>query len=73
MSNDDVTEAVYEFIRVYVDEHGFAPSLREIADGVYMSPTNVVRYLDKLSARGRISRELNVPRSIVLLDEDEYG
>lgn len=73
MDKDEMTEAVYAFVRSYIDAHGYAPSLREISQATYMSPTNVVRYLDRLSAQGRIMRELNVPRSIVLLDGDECG
>lgn len=71
MRKDTVTNQVYEYIQVYFQEHGFAPSLRDISEGCYMSPSNVVRYLDKLEAQGRISRELRKPRSIALLNEDD--
>lgn len=70
MKTDDLTERVYEFIRAYFDEYGFAPSLRDIGEGCYLSPSNVVRYLDRLEARGLISRELRKPRSIALLEDD---
>ena len=73
MDRDELTAAVYVFVCDYIKVHGYAPSLREISQATYMSPTNVVRYLDRLSAQGRLMREPNVPRSIVLLDEDEYG
>ena len=53
MRKDAVTNQVYEYIQVYFHEHGFAPSLRDISEGCYMSPSNVVRYLDKLEAQGR--------------------
>jgi len=71
MRKDAVTEQVYTYIQDYFKQHGFAPSLRDISEGCYMSPSNVVRYLDKLEARGRISRELRKPRSIALLDEED--
>ncbi|MAS34875.1 MAG: hypothetical protein CL610_12765 [Anaerolineaceae bacterium] len=71
MSMDQVTSQVYEFIRAYFREHGFSPSFRDISRGCHMSTSNVVRYLDRLEARGLISRELNKPRSIALLDEEE--
>ncbi len=63
---DTMTEAVYDFIRAYIAEHGFGPSQQEIADGCYMSRPNVIRYLDKLEAWGRISREPGKARSIRL-------
>ncbi len=65
---DNETNTVYDFIRDFFGEHGYSPTLREIAVACYMSTTTVVRYLDKLCAAGRISRELQKPRSIALLD-----
>ena len=73
MDRDELTEAVYTFICTFMEKHGYAPTLREISQATYMSPTNVVRYLDRLSAQGRVMREPNVPRSIVVLEQDEYG
>jgi repressor LexA len=70
MKNDEVAAQVYAFIRDYFDEYGFAPSLRDIGAGCYLSPSNVMRYLDRLEERGLISRELRKPRSIVLLIDD---
>ncbi len=68
MSDTDSSSEVYDFIHGFISEHGFSPTLREIAGACYMSTTTVVRYLDKLCAAGRISRELSKPRSIALLD-----
>jgi repressor LexA len=70
MKNDELTDQVYAFIRAYFDEHGFSPSLRDIGKACYLSPSNVVRYLDVLESRGLISREIRKPRSIALLDDD---
>ncbi len=66
----DTTESVYAFIRNYIETEGYAPSQREIAKGCYLSVGNVVRYLDKLEARGLLYREPNRPRSIRLLKRD---
>ena len=71
MKNDVVTARVYDVIRAYFKQYGFAPSLRDISEACYMSPSNVVRYLDKLEAQGRISRELRKPRSIAILGRDD--
>ena len=73
MDRDELTEAVYTFVCEFIETNGYSPSLREISQATFMSPTNVVRYLDRLSAQGRLMREPNVPRSIVLLHEDDYG
>lgn len=61
-------ECVYSFIADFVKSHGYSPTLREIADGCYLGRSTVVRYLDKLEAKGRIAREEGKPRSIALLE-----
>ena len=68
MTDFETSNDVYDFIRDFFGENGCSPTLREIAVACYMSTTTVVRYLDKLCADGRISRELQKPRSIALLD-----
>ncbi|MBZ0277423.1 MAG: hypothetical protein K8I60_14855 [Anaerolineae bacterium] len=60
---------VLEFLRAYWREHTYAPTMREISEGCFMSSANVYRYLDKLEMRGRIRREMGKARSIVILDE----
>ena len=67
MTDFETSNDIYDFIRDFIGEHGYSPTLREIAVACYMSTTTVVRYLDKLCADGRISRELQKPRSIALL------
>ena len=62
---------VYAFIRVYIRQWGYAPSIRNIADACYMSPGNVYRYLDWLEGRGLIVREPGVARSIRLAEDDD--
>jgi DNA-binding MarR family transcriptional regulator len=64
----DTVESVYAFICNFIETQGYSPSQREIASGCYMSVGNVVRYLDKLEARGLVYREPYIPRSIRLLD-----
>lgn len=62
-----LTERVYQCIREYTREHGYPPTLREIADCCYVSRGNVIRHLDKLEAQGRIAREPGRARSIRIL------
>lgn len=66
----DMTETIYDFIREFITERKISPSLREIADACYIGHSTVIRHLDKLEADGRITREPNTARSIILLDKD---
>ena len=68
---DQAVEVIYTFICVYIGEHGYSPSLREIGAHCYMGRSTVIRYLDRLEAQGRISRDLGKARSISLLDREE--
>lgn len=58
------TEAVYSFICVYIADHGYPPSQREIACGCHLAPSTVFYHLNKLEAQGRLYREPDVPRSL---------
>lgn len=60
---------VYAFIRSYVTEHGYPPSLREISRACYLGRSTALRYLDKLEAQGKIKRQPNKARSIHLLEK----
>ncbi len=67
---DKTTEAVYEFIKTYHEEHRKSPTIREIASGCFLSVGTIMRYLDKLEMMERIQREPHQARSIVLLDQN---
>ncbi len=60
------TELVYRFIRKYINENGFAPTLREIADGCFMGRSSVMRHLDRLDAWGLIIRDPGKARGMRL-------
>lgn len=62
------TEAVYRFIQAYHREHGYSPTLREIAEGCYLNVATVLRHLDRLEGQGRIARDPGKARSIRLLN-----
>ena len=49
--------AVYTYIEDYIDRNGYAPTLREMAEGCFMSVGSLLRYLDALEAQGVIIRE----------------
>jgi SOS-response transcriptional repressor LexA len=63
---DQMLEKLYGFIQIYIHENGYSPSLREISDGCYLGRSTVLRYLDKLEAKGRITRTEGRARSISL-------
>lgn len=67
--DEQTIQAVYGYIRVYLHQWGYAPSIREIARECYMSTANVYRYLDWLEARGYITRQSGVARSIRLVED----
>jgi len=58
---------VLSFIRRFVDEHGYTPTVREIVKGLGISSTSVVQYhLNVLEREGFIRRDREVFRSIQL-------
>ena len=67
-NSDDITQAVYCFLGQYIGQHGYAPNQREIAEACYISQPTALRYLDQLTAQGRIWRVPGKPRSIRLLN-----
>jgi len=74
MSSDHkTTEAVYKFIVAYYLQYHFSPTMREIAEGCFISSPAVRRHLDRLECDGRIEREPNRARSIVLIERIKRG
>lgn len=58
---------VLNFIKSYIEEKKFPPTIREIADGCDMSSTSVVTYyLNKLEDSNRITRYRYTSRGIVI-------
>lgn len=56
---------VYRFLSEYIEQHGYAPTIREIGDGVGISSTsNVHYYLQQLQEEGLITVDNNKPRTI---------
>ncbi|MCX7623136.1 MAG: transcriptional repressor LexA [Thermomicrobium sp.] len=62
-------QEILEFIRAFVDEHGFPPTVREIQAGLGISSTSVVDYnLNVLEYLKLIRRNRNISRGIELLE-----
>jgi DNA-binding IclR family transcriptional regulator len=59
--------AIYDFIAVYKKKRGHAPSQAEIAHGVQMHYTTLMKYLDKMDHMGMIERNPGQVRGIKLI------
>jgi repressor LexA len=59
---------IIEFIRTFLEEKDYPPSIRDIQDGCSISSTSVVDYnLRKLEEKGLLRRDREVSRGIELL------
>ncbi len=62
-------QRMLEFIRVFIEDHRFPPTIREIGERVGISSTSVVKYnLEILERRHLIERNPDISRGIRLLD-----
>ena len=70
---------IMEFIRGWVAQHGYPPSVREIGEAVdLVSPSSVAYQLKELEKKGLLRRDPNRPRAVdvrtpsdVIADDDE--
>jgi repressor LexA len=61
--------AILEYLRVFVDEHGYPPTVREIGEAVGLrSPSTVHAHLAQLERAGLLRRDPTKPRAIELAD-----
>ena len=66
--------AVYHFIRQFIGWHGYAPTVREIADNFELRSTNTVDYhITALEKKGFIRRRGNMARAIELIGLEPGG
>ncbi len=67
-AGDDLTprqRRIMEFIRAWVNEHGYPPSVREIGKAVQLvSPSSVAYQLRELEKKGLLRRDRNRPRAV---------
>ncbi len=65
-------QAILDFIRGFVRDHGYPPTVREIGTNVGISSTSVVDYnLRILTERGLLKRDQEISRGISLVEDDE--
>ena len=59
---------VYDFLALFVEEHGYSPSFEEIGDGLGLSSLATVhKHVSNLEEKGLLKRDYNRSRSIDLL------
>lgn len=62
-------EAILDFIKERVNEKGYPPSVREIAEAVGLASSSTVHgHLARLESKGYIRRDPTKPRAIEVLD-----
>ncbi|MDI9497808.1 MAG: transcriptional repressor LexA [Bacillota bacterium] len=67
----ETSDRVYRFIVDYIDENGYAPSVRDICEGVGIGSTSTVHaHLKRLEADGRLTYEAGKRRAITLTEAD---
>ena len=63
-------EKVYQFLRGYIAEYGYAPSVRDICVGTGLTSTSsVYLHLRNLAKAGLIRKTGNQPRCLVLVED----
>ncbi|MEK3882405.1 MarR family transcriptional regulator [Paenibacillus sp. PL2-23] len=66
--------AVLECVKAFIQQKGYSPTTRELAEALgYQSSSTVHSLLDKLAAKGYISKEASGPRTIRVLHINRAG
>ena len=55
---------VYDFIWRYREERGYCASIEDVAGGLGLSNSTVATYVENLKAKGYVTGEYGVPRSL---------
>ncbi len=70
----DKQERILKFLRGFLEEHDYPPSIRDIQAGCGISSTSVVDYnLKALESTGLIQRDREISRGIKLVGEERHG
>jgi SOS-response transcriptional repressor LexA len=70
---NDKTPQVYDFIRMHIERHGYAPTRHEIVVRCQIDAGMVVSYLSRLAVQGLIEYVPGKPRGIKLKQSPPDG
>jgi len=71
VKNNEKQMQIYKFIKSYINEKSYPPSVREICAAVGLSSTSTVHgHLERLEKKGLIKRDPTKPRTIEIVDKD---
>jgi len=63
---------IYEFLKLYTDNKGYPPSVREICEAVGLRSTSTVHgHLKRLEKKGFIKRDPTKPRALEILESNK--
>lgn len=63
---------ILDYIKEYIKERGFSPSLREIQDHIgFASPSNVKYHIDRMIQKGVLSGESSIARSLTVIEDTD--
>ena len=71
VKNNEKQMQIYKFIKSYINEKSYPPSVREICAAVGLSSTSTVHgHLERLEKKGLIKRDPTKPRTIEVVEKD---
>lgn len=63
---------VYDFVRLYIENNGYGPSIREIANNLMMASVSTAHtHVEKLILKGYLSNKSGGPRTLTLTKKGE--
>lgn len=64
---------IYEFLKIFTENKGYPPSVREICDAVGLKSTSTVHgHLKRLEKKGLIKRDPTKPRALEIMEMNEH-
>lgn len=69
VDSKDKQSQIYEFLKVYTENKGYPPSVREICEAVSLKSTSTVHgHLKRLEKKGLIKRDPTKPRALEIVE-----
>ncbi len=69
LDGKDKQSQIYEFLKIYTENKGYPPSVREICEAVSLKSTSTVHgHLKRLEKKGLIKRDPTKPRALEIIE-----